>query len=104
MAERAPDEHRELAPQASQPGALSTTRKLLALGIAGASDALSLAAAFAPPLEWVLDGATALALFAVLGFRWSLLPVLVVEAVPGLAAFPTWLLVVGVLVGRAPTK
>jgi hypothetical protein len=33
----------------------------------------------------------------VLGFRWSLLSALFVEAVPGLAMFPTWTLVVAAL-------
>ncbi|VTZ60079.1 hypothetical protein EMEDMD4_1310073 [Sinorhizobium medicae] len=34
-----------------------------------------------------MDAATAAVLFALLGFRWSLLSVLVVEAVPGLQLF-----------------
>lgn len=79
-------------------------RKVLALLIAATSDAASLATEFAPPVQWIVDGLTAVALFAVLGFRWPLLPVLVVEAVPGLAAFPTWVLAVGVMVGISPTK
>jgi hypothetical protein len=85
-------------------GALTKQRKLAALMIAVVSDAISVFAELVPPLEWALDGATAFALFAVLGFRWPLLPVLVVEAVPGLAAFPTWVLVVGVVVGTSPTQ
>lgn len=74
------------------------------MAIAALSDAVSLGAQLAPPLQIAVDVATAVALFAVLGFRWPLLPVLVVEAIPGLATFPTWMLVVGVLVGVTPTK
>jgi hypothetical protein len=39
-------------------------------------------------MEWLLDGATAIVLFGVLGFRWPLLAALVTEAVPGLQLFP----------------
>jgi hypothetical protein len=85
-------------------GALSKQRKLAALLIAAVSDGISLFAELIPPLEWALDVATAIALFAVLGWRWQLVPVLLVEAVPGLAAFPTWVLVVGVIAGTTPTK
>jgi len=65
-------------------------RAIAALVVAVASDALSLVFELVPPLQWALDGATALLLFALLGFRKAFLPVLVIEAVPGLAAFPTW--------------
>jgi hypothetical protein len=37
---------------------------------------------------------TALLLFGLLGWRWALLPGLVAEAIPGVAVFPVWLLVV----------
>ncbi|MCC7012080.1 MAG: hypothetical protein IT454_05945 [Planctomycetes bacterium] len=83
---------------------VTRTRKVVAMAIAALSDAVSLGAQLAPPLQIAVDVATAVALFAVLGFRWPLLPVLVVEAIPGLATFPTWMLVVGVLVGVTPTK
>ena len=73
---------------------LSRGLKLALLAIAIVSDAVSLFAEALLPLEWLVDGLTALALFAVLGFRWQLLPVIVVEAIPGLAAFPTWTLAV----------
>ena len=89
---------------ASAAGALSRKRKLLALVIAAVSDSISVVAEFAPPVQWLLDGVTAAALFSVMGFRWPLLPVLLVEAVPGLAAFPSWLLVVSILAGTTPTK
>lgn len=57
-----------------------------------------------PPLQIGLDLATATLLFAALGFRWPLLPALVVEAIPGLALFPTWTLVVGAMAALAPKK
>ncbi len=82
---------------------VSKRRRLLALLIALASDVLSAFANFIPPLEIAVDGVTALLLFAVLGFRWIFLPVLVMEAIPVLAVFPTWTVVVGslALVDRA---
>ena len=48
-----------------------------------------------PPLQWTLDLATAVALFLVLGRQWLILPALVAEAIPGVAALPAWVLVVG---------
>jgi hypothetical protein len=82
---------------------LSMQRKVVALAIAAISDAISLGAEFVPPLQIFIDLVTAGALFAVLGFRWPLLPALVVEAIPGVAAFPSWVLVVAMLVGLTPT-
>jgi hypothetical protein len=73
---------------------LSRRRLALALAVAAASDLLSMFTQLALPLEWALDLATALALFALLGRRWLLLPALVAEAIPGLATLPTWLAVV----------
>jgi len=67
----------------------------LALAVAIVSDALSVPAEAMPFLEWALDGATVLALFAIMGWRWPLLPALIAEAIPGLALFPSWMLVVG---------
>jgi hypothetical protein len=61
------------------------------------SDALGFAAALYPPAQWVLDAVTAVVLFAVLGFRWPLLPALAIEAVPVLQLFPAWTLVVAAL-------
>ena len=58
------------------------------------SDALGFTVVLFPPMEWLLDGATAIVLFVVLGFRWPLLAALVTEAVPGLQLFPAWTLVV----------
>lgn len=68
-----------------------------ALVVAVLSDLLAFGVAFWPPLQWLLDAVTAIILFVVLGFRWSLLSALAVEAVPGLQLFPTWTLVVGAL-------
>jgi hypothetical protein len=76
------------------PGKLSKLRLVMAFGVAGISDALSLGFTFVPPLEWGLDLLTALLLFAVLGWRWMILPGLILEAIPGLAVFPLWTLVV----------
>jgi hypothetical protein len=66
----------------------------LALGVAAVSDALSIWVTFAPPLQWTLDLATAIALYIIFGKRWALLPGLIVEAVPGMGVFPWWVLVV----------
>lgn len=62
--------------------------------VAVLSDAAAFGIALFPPLQWLLDGVTAIVLFIVLGFRWSLLSALAVEAVPGLQLFPAWTLVV----------
>jgi len=45
-------------------------------------------------VQWTVDLITASLLFLVLGRRWAILPGLVAEAIPGLAAFPVWVLVV----------
>ena len=58
------------------------------------SDALGFGLVLSPPARWLLDAATAIVLFAVLGFRWSLLSALAIEAVPVLQVFPAWILVV----------
>lgn len=72
----------------------SRAQMALAFGIAAVSDVLSIWLTFAPPVQWVLDAATAFALFLILGKRWALLPGLVAEAIPGLGVFPVWVLVV----------
>ncbi|HEX5004738.1 MAG TPA: hypothetical protein VFV65_05440 [Gemmatimonadales bacterium] len=72
-----------------------TRRKLaVALAVAAVADACSIFLTLAPPLGWAVDFATAALLFAILGWRWMLLPGLVMEAIPGLAVFPFWVLVV----------
>ena len=73
---------------------LSKTRLVLAFLVAAASDVLSYGTAFVPPVQWMVDLVTALLLFGLLGWRWALLPGLVAEAIPGVAMFPVWLLVV----------
>lgn len=65
-----------------------------ALLIAVVSDALGFGLLLLPPLQWTVDAVTALLLFAVLGFRWPILPVLAVEVVPAAQVFPAWTLVV----------
>ena len=81
----------------------SNTRKFskaqlaLAFVIAGIADAFGAFASLAPPITWVIDLATALLLFMVLGRQWLLLPGLALEASPGLGVLPFWLLVVGAI-------
>jgi hypothetical protein len=70
-------------------------RIAMAFTIAIASDLASVFLEFAPPLQWVLDLATAGALFLVLGRQRLILPALIAEAIPGVALFPSWVLVVG---------
>jgi len=72
----------------------SRKRQALAVLIAAVSDFLSIWTEIAPPLQWVLDLATALLLFLLLGRRWALLPGLIAEAIPGMGVFPVWVLVV----------
>jgi hypothetical protein len=68
---------------------------VLAVAIAAVSDAIGAFVTLAPPIVWVVDLATALLLFMVLGRQWLLLPGLALEAIPGLGVLPFWLLVVG---------
>jgi len=49
---------------------------------------------FVPPIQWVIDVTTAGLLFLILGKRWAILPGLITEAIPGMAIFPVWVLVV----------
>ena len=72
----------------------SKTRLALAFLVAATSDAVSYGTEWVPPVQWAVDGATALLLFGLLGRRWAILPGLVAEAIPGVAAFPVWVLVV----------
>jgi hypothetical protein len=74
---------------------LSRKRLAVAFAIAAVSDACSVFFAFAPPVAWTVDLVTVLLLFVIMGWRWVLLPGLIVEAIPGLAVFPFWVLVVG---------
>ncbi|HPR16347.1 MAG TPA: hypothetical protein PLW58_10150 [Smithella sp.] len=63
------------------------------------SDILGFAFTFTPPVYWMIDIVTVLVLFIVIGFKWALLPALVVEMIPGLQLFPAWTLVVLALAG-----
>lgn len=70
-----------------------------ALAAALVSDGLSFGLEFlslglAEPVQLALDLLTALLIFILLGFRWGLLLPLVLEAIPALAAFPSWALAV----------
>jgi hypothetical protein len=76
------------------PPRLSKTRLAFPLLVAATSDVVSYGTAFVPPVQWAVDLVTALLLFGLLGWRWALLPGLVAEAIPGVAVFPVWLLVV----------
>jgi hypothetical protein len=84
----------EPRPQEGGRVGLSKTRLALALLLAATSDVVSLWTEFVPPVQWAVDLVTALLLFMVLGWRWALLPGFVAEAIPGVAAFPVWTLVV----------
>ena len=75
----------------------SKKRLAVAFAIAGISDAIGAFTTPLPPIGWVVDLATALLLFVVLGRQWLLLPGLALEAIPGLDVFPFWLLVVGAI-------
>jgi rfaE bifunctional protein nucleotidyltransferase chain/domain len=69
----------------------------IAMLVAAGSDAVSFGTTLLPPLQIGLDLATALLLWLVLGWSWPLLVALVVEAIPGLGVFPTWVVAVGAL-------
>jgi hypothetical protein len=75
----------------------SKKRLALAFAIALISDVIGAFVTLAPPLAWTVDVATAVLLFAVLGWQWLLLPGLVMEAIPGVGVLPLWLLVVGAI-------
>ena len=89
-------------PTSAQPPSSNTlkfSKKQLTLAfvIAGISDAIGAFITPLPPIGWVMDLATALLLFMVLGRQWLLLPGLALEAIPGLGVLPFWLLVVGAI-------
>ena len=75
-----------------------------ALATAVLSDILCFGVIFIPPVQWLLDAITAGVLFAVLGFRWSLVTVLAIETVPALELFPAWTLVVIALASAETQK
>jgi hypothetical protein len=76
-----------------------------ALVVAALSDAVSFGLAVTGPFQVAGDLVTAVALFAILGFRWPLFVPLVTESIPGAALFPAWILFVGAMAameGKAP--
>ena len=75
----------------------SKKRLAVAFVVAGISDAIGAFTTLLPPIGWVVDLATALLLFILLGRQWLLLPGLVLEAIPGVGILPFWLLVVGAI-------
>jgi hypothetical protein len=82
---------RDVRPSVERP-----SRKIIAIAFVAAavSDFLSFWTVLAPPIQWVLDLATAFILFVILGRRWAILPGLIAEAIPGMGVFPVWILVV----------
>lgn len=72
----------------------SRAQMALAFGVAAVSDVIMIWTEFVPPIQWVIDGATALALYLILGRRKALLAGLILEAIPGMGVFPAWVLVV----------
>lgn len=88
---------KEESPQRESPAPPSDRKKRLtmAFAVAAVSDVLSVWLGFVPPLQWALDILTAGLLFVLLGRQWLILPGLIAEAIPGLAMFPFWVLVVG---------
>jgi hypothetical protein len=85
------------APRREQPVEAPDRKKRLvaAFAVAAVSDVCSAVLEFVPPLQWTLDVVTAYLLFLILGRQWMILPGLIAEAIPGLALFPFWVLVVG---------
>lgn len=78
-----------------------TARLAAALAVAAVSDFLSAWAEIVLPLQWVLDLLTAGILFLILGRQRMILPGLIAEAIPGIAIFPSWILVVASIGLRA---
>jgi len=90
-----PKEESALTPDQPRVPVRRRSRFIAAFAVAVVSDILAAVFVFTPPLQWALDIATAAALFFILGRQWVILPALIAEAIPGLAVFPFWLLVVG---------
>ena len=85
----------EESTRATTTGGWSSRSRLgLAMAIAVASDLASVWLEFVPPMQWTLDIVTASLLFLTLGRQWAILPALIAEAIPGIAMFPAWVLVV----------
>jgi hypothetical protein len=86
----------EATPRVAEPRVPVSRKKRFAAAFAVAilSDILSAWFEFVPPVQWTLDILTAGLLFLLLGRQWVILPALIAEAIPGLAVFPFWVLVV----------
>ena len=84
-------------PGAARPSAVGKGRLTFAFAVATVSDALSAWLTLLPAVQWGVDLVTAGLLFLLLRRPWALLPALIAEAIPGVAVFPTWMLVVGAI-------
>jgi rfaE bifunctional protein nucleotidyltransferase chain/domain len=73
-----------------------------ALMLAVVSDIFSSGLAFTGPMQLGVDLLTALAIFALLGLRWTLFIPIFIEAIPGLAVFPVWTLAIGAMMALEP--
>jgi hypothetical protein len=93
-----PEASGERPPQEAGKADLSKMRLVLAFLIAATSDVISFWIELVPPVQWAVDLVTALLLFMLLGQQWALLPGFVAEAIPGVAAFPVWTMVVAAVV------
>lgn len=93
----ATDSQQQAPPPGPSPLGLSKLRLALAFAVAAIADTLFALFTWAPAVALPVDFATAFLLFAVLGWRWLLLPGLVMEAIPGLDIFPFWTLVVSAI-------
>lgn len=78
----------------------------IALLVAVVSDAIAYNpfVALIPPVEWAVDAVTVVVLFVALGFKWLMLPALVIEAIPGLMLFPFWTLAVATMAATEDSK
>ncbi|HUR27181.1 MAG TPA: hypothetical protein VM509_03280 [Planctomycetota bacterium] len=87
----------------NEPGTpLTRKRMALAFCVAAAADAASIVAELFPWVLVAIDGATAIVLLLILGFRWQFVPAIAAEAVPVLAIFPSWMAAVLAIVASAP--
>jgi hypothetical protein len=82
----------------------SRRRLVLAFAVAVVSDLLSVVFAFAMPVQWAVDAATAVVLALILGPRWELLLGLVPEAIPLVEVAPFWVMDVGLIAWRSRKK
>ena len=78
---------------------MNVRRWAVALIIAVASDLVSFATGFSVFPQLGVDVATALLIWAILGWRWVFLVALIAEALPVVSVFPTWTLVIVALKG-----